>query len=294
MPLNTRPLDGPFGVEVQGVDLNDDIAQDVVVALDAALLQHQVLLFRKQELDDPQLAKVASLFGEVRALPGGFRGKETVSGVRHLTNLGRDGKPTGVHPQHWSKVWHTDGGYSRPPARATLLYCVRASGEGGLIQFADMYAGLEAFTPAERARLETLDAIHDQDLARVLRHARTAIERPLVDRWKLLKRWARFLVKMISQNVTVHPLVYFNAAINRSALLLGSDVWRIRGMGWVRGMREVEELTRRAIRQEIILTCTPCPGDVLLWDNRSLLHRVDDYDTSNDARVTRQVVILPR
>ena len=128
-----------------------------------------MLLFRNQKLTDQRLNEVASLFGEVRALPGGYIGEENVFGVRHLTNLGPDNKPTGIHPERWSKVWHTDGGFSQPPAKATLLYAIESSRDGGATQFADMYGGLEAFTESERRKLETLDAIHDQELARVFR-----------------------------------------------------------------------------------------------------------------------------
>lgn len=98
MELSFRPLDGPFGMEVQGVDLSRHIATKVVHTLDTALAQHQVLLFRNQDLNDERLNEVASLFGEVRALPGGYIAEEKVFGVRQLTNLGPDNKPTGVHP----------------------------------------------------------------------------------------------------------------------------------------------------------------------------------------------------
>lgn len=294
MELSFRPLDGPFGVEVQGVDLGRNITESAVHALDTALTNHQVLLFRNQALADERLNEVASLFGEVRALPGGYIGDENVFGVRHLTNLGPDNKPTGVHPERWSKVWHTDGGFSQPPAKATLLYSIEASRLGGATQFADMYGGLGAFTEFERRRLEALDAIHDQELARVFRFGRAVVENRNLTRWRRFTRWCRFFARMLPGGTTVHPLVYFCKDSGRSAIILGSDIWRVRGMGLRRGMRAVEELEQRAIREELILTLFSQPGDVMLWDNRSLLHRVTDYDLASDVRIMRQVVIMPR
>ena len=293
MELVFSPLDGPFGMEVEGIDLSMEISANTTQTLKKALITHQVLLFRNQKLTDTRLREVASKFGRVRDLPGGFIGEEKICGVRHLTNLGPDNKPTGVHPEKWSKIWHTDGGFSQPPAKATLLYSIRSAREGGATQFSDMYGGLDAFTASERCKLENLDAIHDQDLARVFRHGRAVIENSTLSWWQRLKRWRRFLVRMCSHGVTIHPLVYFCEESGRSAIILGSDVWRIRGMNWRRGMRAVEELTQRAVREEVTLTYIAQPGDVMLWDNRSLLHRVTDYDAAKDVRVMRQVVILP-
>lgn len=294
MVLSLCPLDGPFGVEVKGVDLGGPIAETTVRALDKALIRHQVLLFRNQALPDERLNEVAALFGEVRALPGGYIGDENVFGVRHLTNLGPDNKPTGVHPERWSRVWHTDGGFTQPPARATLLYAIKASRLGGATQFADMYGGLDAFTGPERSELETMDAIHDQGLARVFRFGRAVVENRNLTRWRRFTLWCRFFARMLPGGTTVHPLVYFCEASGRSAIILGSDVWRVRGMGWRRGMRKVEELAQRAIREEVILTLYSQSGDAMLWDNRSLLHRVTDYDLASDVRIMRQVVIMPR
>ena len=64
-------------------------------------------------------------------------------------------------------------------------------------------------------------------------------------------------------------------------------------MGLRKGMRAAEELAQRAIREDSTLTYFSRPGDVMLWDNRSLLHRVTDYDVANDVRIMRQVVIMP-
>jgi taurine dioxygenase len=180
------------------------------------------------------------------------------------------------------------------PARATLLYAIEVPEEGGATQFADMYAGLQAFDEVERRRLETLEVIHDVELSRVLRFGRAISVNKHLGRRQKLRRWLRFMRRTLPGRATVHPVIRTNNDSGRPAIVLGCDAWRIRGMGWRRGMREVAELTQRSVRPERVLTHCWQAGDVVVWDNRSLLHRVNDYNFKREARVMRQVVIVER
>jgi alpha-ketoglutarate-dependent taurine dioxygenase len=287
-----HPLDGPFGMGVVGIDLSRPVPVETRKALNQALVEHQVLLFRNQHLGDAHLSEVASWFGNVRVLPGGHNNlDERIPGVRHLTNLGSDGRPVGEHPDPFSREWHADGAWMPSPARATLLYAIEVPREGGATQFADMYGGLEAFDESERQRLATLEVIHDVELARVLRYGRAITVNKHLGRRQKLRRWLRFMRRMLPGRATVHPVIRTCRDSGRPAIVLGCDAWRVCGMGWRRGMREVAELTLRSVRPERVLTHHWQAGDLVVWDNRSLLHRVNDYDFKHDARVMRQVVI---
>lgn len=290
-----QSLDGPFGMEVIGVKLAKALTDETRLALNKALVEHQVLLFRKQRLGDEQIREIASWFGDVRVLPGAYTtGEKGVPGVRHITNLGPSGRPTGSHPDPFSREWHADGAWMQTPARATLLYALEVPELGGSTQFADMYGGLEAFDESERRRLETLEVIHDVTLARVFRYGRAVSIGRRSGARRRLRIWLRLLSSLLPGRSTVHPVIRMHPESGRPAIVLGCDAWRIRGMGWRRGMREVSELTKRSIRPERVLTHHWQPGDLLVWDNRSLLHRVTDYDFKGVARVMRQVVIVER
>lgn len=281
-------------MEVMGLDLSHTLGPDALEAVNRALVEHQVLLFRGQNLDDERMRKIGHSLGEVRTLPGGHRGRETVFGVRHLTNLDDNGRPTGRHPDRFGKIWHTDGATLTPPAKATLLYALQSPESGGATEFASMFAGLKAFSPAERRQLGKLDAIHDVELARVFRHGRRLILQNNVDFVRRMRIWFRFFRRMLPGQTTVHPVVRHCAQTGRTAIMLGSDAWRIRVRSWRRGMREVDELTERAVREGAVLTYCLQPNDLVIWDNRFLLHRVTDYDTAKHTRVMRQVVVLER
>ena len=250
--LSLEPLDGPFGMEAKGVDLSGTLSTEIRQSLNKALVEHQVLLFRNQHLGDAQISEVASWFGNVRVLPRvRYKGEEFVPGVRHLTNLGDDGRPSGEHPDPFSREWHADGAWMPIPARATLLYALEVPKEGGATQFADMVGGLEGFDESERRRLETLEVIHDVTLARVLRFGRAVNIKQYVGVKRQLRLWLRFLRRLLPGATTVHPVIRICPENGRAAIVLGADAWRIRGMGWYRGMREVAQLTQRSVRPEL-------------------------------------------
>lgn len=285
-------MQGDFGREVVGLDLSLDLDPATREAIDRTLVEHQVLLFRGQHLDDERLLAIGRWLGDVRPLPGGYRNAETVFGVRHLSNLDEHGKPTGRHPDHFSMYWHTDGATLKPPAKATLLYALQSPEVGVATEFASMIHGLAAFSPEERRHLEQLNAVHDVDLARVFRHGRAVNLHRGAGVTQRLQVYLRFLRRMLPGQATVHPVVRRCAVTGRKAIVLGSDAWRIRGMSWRRGMREVDTLTERAVRDGAVLRYPLCAGDLVIWDNRFLLHRATDYDTGKCARVMRQVVIM--
>jgi taurine dioxygenase len=275
-------------MEALNIDLNKYQSARTRHTLNKALVEHQVLLFRNQRLEDSRIHEVASWFGKVRAFPRGYRGEERISGVRHITNLGNDGRPSGRHPDPFSQEWHADGAWMPTPAKATLLYALEVPNANGSTQFADMYGGLESFTETERRQLEKTEVVHDVELSRLLRY-RNIIHLSTQQRMRL---WLRFFKRRLDRRATIHPAIRTSPDTGRQALVLGCDAWKIHGMGLRRGMREVDELTKRSIRDELILTHHWCPGDVLVWDNRSLLHRATDYDLHNNIRVMRQVVLI--
>lgn len=285
-------MQGAFGREVADLDLSIDLDAATLEAIERALVENQVLLFRGQRLDDARLLEIGRWLGDVRPLPGGYRNTETVFGVRHLSNLDADGRPTGRHPDLFSMYWHTDGATLKPPAKATLLYALQSPDVGVATEFASMIRGFAAFSPGERRQLEQMKAIHDVDLARVFRHGRAVNLQRNAGMAHRLQVYLRFLKRMLPGQATVHPVVRQCAVTGRKAIVLGSDAWRICGMGWRRGMREVDKLTERAVQDGAVLRYPLRAGDLVIWDNRFLLHRATDFDTGEYARVMRQVVIM--
>ncbi len=133
-----------FGAEVGGADL-----------------AHKVLVFRDQHLDDESHFAFAQRFGPLE----GHINRSTRHGelpkLQVFGNVGDDGKPTGVHPEKGTLVWHTDKSYVATPSLFTILRSPSVAREGGHTLFADMTRAYEALTPGKVEQLEGLRAVHD-------------------------------------------------------------------------------------------------------------------------------------
>lgn len=275
-PIVTVPLSPNLGVEVRGVDLVRGVDDATFDAIYAAFLEHEVLLFDAQDLPPGRQVEFARRFGEVQVhvmnqyhLPGHPE-------LYRLTNLDADGKPNGRHPDRGTMAWHTDGSWQRVTGQATILYAEVATAEGGETHFCDMVGAYERLSPAWKARLEGMRAIHNLDFSRTRRHG----DDPLTDE----QRRARPPVD--------HPIVRTHAETGRKCVFLGDHAESIVGMPYDDGRALIEELNATIIHDDLTYRHRWSPGQLILWDNRSVLHRATSYDPAVQRRVIRRCTVL--
>ena len=273
--LRLETLPGGLGAEVRGLqvaDVDDAIFREVY----AAFLRYQLLLFRGQDLPPAAQVAFARRFGEVQVHvmdqyhAGGFPELYT------LSNLGPDGKPSGKHPDRGTLAWHTDGSWRRVTGQATMLYAERIPSRGGETEFADMYAAHDALAPAERARLEGMRALHNLAFSRDRRHG----EEPLTEA-------QRQAVPPVD-----HPILRTHPETGRKCVFLGDHAESILGMSYEEGRAFIDDLNARIVASARLYTHRWRPGDVMVWDNRCLLHRAGSYDTAHEPRVIRRCTVL--
>jgi alpha-ketoglutarate-dependent taurine dioxygenase len=254
------------------------------------LQEHQLVLLRGVHLDAEGLRRLGQLLGPLRPVPRGMQIVPGLPDVQCLGNLDAGGHPTGRNPDPDSLRWHSDGSATRIPARYTLLYGHRIPRAGGETVFADMYAACAALSPAERRELIGRRAVHDPEVARWIRggaHSAPANGklRRVVSRLRL---FARLLV-----SPTRHPVIRVHEETGKECLFLGDHAWRIIGLRWRDGVRRVNELNDFVTAHpEWTYTHSWQAGDLLVWDNRCLLHRGTEYDVSHDARVMLRAVVV--
>ncbi|MCB1866933.1 MAG: TauD/TfdA family dioxygenase [Chromatiales bacterium] len=285
------PVAASFGREVQGVDLARAVPRGIRARLSLAVAEHQVLVFRNQTLDARRAREIASWFGSVRDVPGTRFDRQPVRGVRTISNIDVSGRVRATHPDPFSRIWHADGAWMNPPARASALYAQQVPSSGGETVFADMYAATEALHDDRRASIQRLRVIHHVDLARVFRFGRSVVVPSGLPLAVRLRRWRRFLRAMLPGGASVHPVVRVCADTGRAAVVLGADAWRVLGMSRRRGMLFVEQLTSELVGLAPLYTHRWGSGDLVIWDNRSTLHRVLDYNPL-DRRVMLHLVML--
>ena len=272
----TRPLSPHVGAEVLGVDLASGVDDDSFRAIRAAFLAHQVLLFDARDLPSARQVEFARRFGEVQIHVMNQYHADGYPELYRLSNLDADGRPNGRHPDRGTMSWHTDGSWQRVTGQATILYAEVASAEGGETHFCDMYGAYERLSPAWKARLAGMRAIHNLDFSRTRRHG----DDPLTDE----QRRARPPVD--------HPIVRTHAESGRRCVFLGDHAESIVGMPYDAGRALIEELNALIVHDDLTYRHRWSAGQLIAWDNRCVLHRATPYDPAVQRRMIRRCTVL--
>lgn len=293
--MNLRPLGARFGAEVRDIDLTDDIPDATRRALAAALATHQLLLFRDQRLTPEHQARLGSCFGQLRPAYQAEHHPCSHEHVHYIANVDLEGRSIDTHPDPYSACWHSDGSWSAQPAKATVLHAVRVPASGSTTQFADMHSLLEGLPMPLRDDVASWRVVHDVELSRAGRDRRWPWQ------WRRgrggpaptehFRDGARLLRRALQRDLTTHPAVRVHPETGRRLLFLGDHAWRVVGMAWPHGVRMVRRLNDIEPAPPATITHRWRPGDVLAWDNRSLLHRVGPYELG-EARIMQRCVIL--
>jgi taurine dioxygenase len=270
MGLSVTPLSDALGVEVMGVDLSRPIASADLALMQRALADHLVMVVRDQRLDPAEYLAAARLFGETMAqhLSEMLMSEHPEIAVLDSATLGPG--PDGRVVPLGSRDWHTDHtNHARPP-KITALYAVELPPEGGDTSFANMQAAYRALPEAERERLAAMRTVNKIEDFNYVSAA---------DKDRFGER-------------QIHPLVRTHPDSGKKALYFHpGKTERIEGMEPAESLAFLDELLDRVIRPEVTYRHEWRPGDLLLWDNRAVLHIAHhDYDMGA-GRVMHRVIL---
>jgi taurine dioxygenase len=251
------PLSSALGAQIHGIDAAaiDDAGFERVRA---AWLEHLVLLFRNQRLDDRALVDFTSRFGELEEAPlfGGRRYVEEHPEVMIISNVAVDGREIGSLGNA-EAFWHTDLNFVEEPPAASCLFAHEVPPTGGDTGFANMYAAFEALPEDVAARIAGRRIRHDArfNSAGYLREVRVPD--------------------------TLHPIVRRHPETLRNALYLGRRAHaRIEDMAVDESDVLLDTLWAHATSDAFTWHHQWRAGDLLIWDNRCTLHRRDSFDAS--------------
>jgi taurine dioxygenase len=274
--FTVRPLTPNLGAEISGIDFAADISDALFAEIRAAWLKYQVLLFPPQDISPGAQVAFARHFGEVQIHvmnqyhAGGF------PELYRLSNLDENGKPNGKHPDKGTLIWHTDGSWRRRTGQATIIYGEVMPEVGGETHFCDMYGAYERLTPAWRARLEPLRAVHNLDFSRTRRHG----HEPMTDE----QRKAAPPVD--------HPIIRTHPETGRKCVYLGDHAEHILGMPYDEGRALIDEVNAMIVHPDLTYAHKWTPRQLIVWDNRCVMHRATEYDPATQGRVIRRCTIL--
>ena len=279
--MNVIPLTPSFVAEIQEIQL-DRITDSEFELLYAAWLQYGVLRIRNQDLDDEQLQAFSQRFGPLEEAPFGRMPEADKAKIKNrfvttLSNIKVDGKPIGGLGND-EATWHSDMTYSETPPPASLLLGIEIPDQGGDTHFADQRAALAALPAALRQRVESLSVKHNAAHTSVgkLRPGFEAFEDPR------------------DAPGAIHPMIKTHNETGKPALYLGRREWAyIPGMTVTESDDLLDALWAYVAIKENTWTQHWQPFDLIIWDNRCVMHRRDGFD-QNSRRYMRRCQVLPR
>jgi taurine dioxygenase len=274
-PFEVAPLSDVMAAEICGLDLAQGIDDQVRDAIREAFLAYHVLCFRDQHLTGEQLVAFSKRFGPLEShINHEFRG-DAIPELHRVSNLGDDGKPTSKLKAKGNFRWHSDKSYLPVPSLATLLHAVELPPDGGATQFANMHAAYDALSADQKAEFEKVRVIHSWEQSRINSGSRPATEQEKRD-----------------APPVVHPLVRTHPETGRKTLYLGDHSSHLEGKPFAEGRAFLAELQEQATQDSVVYHHRWQPGDLIMWDNRSLLHRATaDFDLNRHRRVLHRTVI---
>jgi alpha-ketoglutarate-dependent 2,4-dichlorophenoxyacetate dioxygenase len=282
MNLSIRQIHPVFVGEVSGIDIARPLSRDEVAAVEAGMDRYAVLLFRDQKVSDEQQMAFSLNFGVLEDARGGNitkpEDRRLPVGMGDVSNLGRDGQPMDRASRQrlfnlGNMLWHSDSSFRAIPAKYSLLSARVVNPVGGNTEFADMRAAYDALDTATKAEIEDLVCEHS------LMYSRGSLG--LVD----YSDEERAMFRPVRQKlVRTHPVT------GRKSLYLSSHAGAIVGMPVAEARILLRDLTEHATQPRFVYAHTWRSWDLIIWDNRQMMHRVRRYDESQPRDMRRTTI----
>ncbi|MGC2201298.1 MAG: TauD/TfdA family dioxygenase [Stellaceae bacterium] len=270
------PVPAAAGVRITGIDLKQPLSAELKSLILEGFLERHVVIFPDQQLTREDQYRFIANFGEIER-----HGTRNSHGKRYevahvISNLDAAGNPVDRSSSPVSNYrWHTDKSYYRVPPMMTALYAVELPPEGGDTEFANTAMGYTALPEETKRRIADFRVVFYWGASAARLGASMPQQLPLRD------------------NPPVkHPLVRTHPETGRKALYLGNHASHVPGMPKAEGAALLEELLEHTTRPQFVYTHRWRRGDLVMWDNRCLLHRaVANYDMGKYRRVMHRSVV---
>jgi taurine dioxygenase len=259
--MNVTLLTNNTGAEVRGIDLSRPISETDKATLNRAFVEHSVLVIRDQRLAPQQVVAAVGLFGTIFPQHNTRFALPDCPQIHYLSNQDRFPDGRRYIP---GEGWHTDHSNDTRPPKATVLHAVELPDKGGDTQFANMAAAYSALPKAMQDRLGGLLAIHVYQSSHSARQLM-----PLSN-----------ANKERIPNAVLHPVVRTHPESGRKSIYINPiRIEGILGLDHKEALPLLAELLEHATAERFQYRHQWRPGDLVMWDNRCLLHKANgDYD----------------
>jgi alpha-ketoglutarate-dependent 2,4-dichlorophenoxyacetate dioxygenase len=257
--MRTTPLHPRFGAEIHDADLRKVTATEGYSAIRGAFEAHSLLLFRQQRLDDEAHLALGALFGPIEDRSAGEHG--TKPRMDNVTNRRADDSIASENDSHTlnlkaNQLWHTDSSFLPVPALANILAARVLSSRGGETEFASTRAAWHDMPESLKGKVRHAVLRHS------LAHSRAKVS-PELAKLERFTKWPDQAWKAI----------WHNPVNGEDALYIASHAFGVEGLPKAEGLALIDELISFATRPGTVYAHSWQPGDVLIWDERAILHR---------------------
>lgn len=275
------PLLPHLGVRVDGVDLTRPVDAATFTTIFDAFQEHSVVVFPEQRLTDEQQMEFSRRFGPLETTIKAIARENRVHPTLvDLSNLDPDGNglmdwsDRRMVYQSGNQLWHSDSSFKPVPAMASLLSGPEVPPVGGETEFASMRHAYATLPQDVRQRLDGRVVVHS------ILYSRSTIAKGLFD-----PEHEQGLPPVRQALVRVNPIN------GKPSIFVGSHAWYVEGMAYEESRRLLADLLAHATRPELVYRHTWRQWDLVMWDNRCVLHRGRPWDTAQQRRVMRRTTI---
>ena len=282
MTISVRQIHSVFVGEVSGIDIAKPLTPDEVKVVEAGMDRYAVLVFHDQKITDEQQMAFSRNFGNLEDARGGNitkpEDKRLQVGMNDVSNLGRDGQPLSRESRVrlfnlGNMLWHSDSSFRAIPAKYSLLSARVVNPVGGNTEFADMRAAYDMLDAGTKAQIADLICEHS------LMYSRGSLG--MLD----YSDEERAMFRPVRQSlVRTHPVS------GRKSLYLSSHAGAVIGMPTPEARILLRDLNEHATQPKFVYVHTWRPWDLVMWDNRQVMHRVRRYDESQPRDMRRTTV----
>ncbi len=281
--MKVKRLGAAAGAEISGVDISKPLSNAEFDALHQAFMDHCVVAIRGQDLSPEAQLAFTGRFGkptghvlEGFALPG-YPNVLLISNKKKKDANGEE-KPVGAI--YAGQYWHTDISYMAEPAMASMLHAKEMPSVGGDTMFANMYMAYDTLSEPMKAFLGSLSAVHDYTLAYENVFSKMPGRPPMSEETR----------KMVPP--VVHPVIRTHPVTGKKALYVNQGFTRrIQGLSEDESRALLDFLFMHSTRPEFVYRHKWSVGDVVMWDNRCMMHRaIADYDMNEPRHLHRTTI----
>ena len=272
--MNIDPIHPEFGARISGVDLSQSLDESTFAQINEAINRYSILLFEDQHMNDAAHLEFTRRFGQLEEEHVSYYSRGEVTYIGRVGNIDKDGNKVSarqIKSSTGNEMWHSDSSFREIPAMYSILAAYEVPAEAGETEFSSARAAYRRLDQETRELIESKVGIHDYI------YSRTKVGEDAVTR---------------GQRTYMHPvrqrLVRQNPVTGERNIFVGSHVKQIEGMPDAEAMPLIERLINEVTRKESVYRHRWQAGDMMIWDNRCVLHRGCGYDADKYRRRMHQ------